>query len=142
MFENILEIASTTVKLMTTITGSITIMTGLAKTVKNKLDKNTVIVKYFGKTHRLKLRIDKYETNDNLRIGLTDRKGNVFSYITTNACSLTDETWACVDTDCCPFAEKLIEDYSLGKPVGISIPAGTREYPVYKFDLDKIKEYA
>ena len=45
---------------------------------------------------------------------------------------------AYVDTNNCPWAEEFIAAYKLGKYLGIHGHSGFCEYPLYRFDLDKI----
>lgn len=146
MFETILEIASTAVKLLTTITGTATLIKETAKAVSKRRNKKMITLKHQGKTYHLKTIMRTYRTHENLYIGLVDdiekydRNEGAFCDLTVNICPLEDDTWACVNTHC-SFAEELIKEYELGTPVGISIHSGSCQYPVYKFDLDKVKEH-
>lgn len=50
------------------------------------------------------------------------------------------ENVAFVDTNNCPWAKKLIEDYGLGKPTGYAQGSGHCVYPEYEFDVGKLAD--
>lgn len=96
-------------------------------------------IKAWGSTYKVKPIIDNYRNNGNLYIGL-NTECEPFADLTVNICELS-ENEAAIDTNNCPWAEQFIEDYSLGTPTGRYLRSGYCAYPVYKFDLDKVKQY-
>lgn len=49
---------------------------------------------------------------------------------------------ACLDTNNSPYIEQFVIENGLGEPAGFSIPSGFCKFPVYKLDIEKIKEHA
>lgn len=91
---------------------------------------------------KVKFYIDHYQADNSLYVGVLDTRENE-PYADLTVC-LNDSTLgkdeAYVDTNNCPSAIKLIDEYKMGKPTGKVGKSGFCEYPVYKFDLTKIKE--
>lgn len=83
--------------------------------------------------------VGQYSTNGNLYIGLHEDDGP-FADLTTNIASLGDSC-AAIDTNNCPWAEELIKRYKLGEKTGYSLRSGFCDYPVYRFNMDKVKEF-
>ena len=91
----------------------------------------------------LGINIEKYANNDNLAIMLiceTEGFPEPYATITVNIDDL-DENQSCVDTNNCPWAIDLIEEYKLGEPTGKIIQSGFCTYPVYQFDINELKKY-
>lgn len=101
---------------------------------------NTLTVYAWGKETCLNTRIDNYRNNGNLYIGLIDNDGLPYADLTVNIETLPDDH-AAVDTNNCPWAEDLILENKLGERTGYSLGSGFCRYPVYKFDLNKVREY-
>ena len=81
-----------------------------------------------------------YANNRNLAVVLEDENGGPFATLTVNLNEKLPEGCAYVDTNNCPFAEKLILGNKLGEPTGRVGLSGYCCYPEYKFDLSKIEE--
>lgn len=89
---------------------------------------------------------DKYRFGESLAIELISESEGPYAMLTV--CLQDDlglpyflnEDEAFVDTNNCPWAPAFIEKYGLGKPTGRTACSGFCEYPLYKFDLKKLKE--
>lgn len=97
-------------------------------------------IKLYGKTYKVKPKIDKYTTYKNLCISLVEENGSPFSCLTVNLIQLP-ENYAFVDTNNMPSAEEFIKKYELGKSVDQWYTSGFCSYPLYVFDIEKIKEF-
>lgn len=84
--------------------------------------------------------ICRYADNRNLALTLYTVQGECYATITVNICPLPADT-AAVDVNNCPWAEDLIKKYHLGK-LDHDIISGFVVYPVYKFDMAVLAEYA
>lgn len=84
----------------------------------------------------------KYSNNGNLAIVLRCENGEPFSTLTVNLSDYPKlkPNMAFVDTNNNLTAEEFIKEYELGKPTGTIGFSGYCVYPLYEFDLDKIKE--
>ena len=104
----------------------------------------TLSLQTYGTKHRLAIYIDKYISNGNLAILLMEKVDGhyePFADLTTNTGLLMpSDNFAVVDTNNCSWAERLIERYGLGEFESITC-SGFCRYPVYSFDMDKLKEY-
>ena len=143
MFETILEITGTAIKLITTITGAVTLtqsaVKSISKSIRKKRYKNMLEIEYYGETYHVKTQIGYYP-NGNIAISLFDPKEGPFATITKNVTDLPAGQ-ACIDTNNDPWAEDFIKKYNLGKPLGYSIPSGYCRYPVYELNLEEIKKH-
>lgn len=69
--------------------------------------------------------------------------GECFAVLTVNLESFDlngDKEYAFVDTNNCPWAEEFLTKNNIATPTHINIPQGFCTYPLYKFDLTKLKE--
>lgn len=83
----------------------------------------------------------KYAYYDNLCICLrTVNTHEDYATLTTNIEKLPSDE-AAVDTNNHPEATTFITENKLGTDTGKRIKSGFCEYPVYKFDLDKIPQF-
>lgn len=94
----------------------------------------------WGETVNLNVVLDKYNTYGNLHIGLWS-DGEPFADLTTNIYPLGSDNLAAIDTNNCPWATVLIKKYELGERTGNSVRSGFCDYPIYRFNMDKLKEY-
>ena len=87
----------------------------------------------YEETEKVDISISKYYEYDNLAICLTcsDTKES-YGALTVNLKPLAPYL-AAIDTNNIQGAEDFIQKYNLGKPLGISIPSGFCEYPIYDF---------
>ena len=100
----------------------------------------TMELKAYGETYKLHTVIDRYQSTNNIYIGLVCDNGEPFADLTTNIMPLPDNMSA-VDTNNCSWAEDLIEDYELGTKKKTTLSSGFCTYPLYEFDMNKVKEY-
>lgn len=90
---------------------------------------------------KLGLFVSKYQTGGNLFIGLFDTENQEpFADLTINIQALP-EGLSCVNTEDYPWLAQLIKDTGIGIPTGNYLKSAFGAYPVYKFDLNKVKEY-
>lgn len=93
-------------------------------------------------THGVYFSLDRYRHNDSLAIELIDSEDNCpYARITVcidNPFKLAHNE-SFVDTNNCPWAEKFIKDNELGKPAGKVWYSGFCTYPLYEFNLDKLR---
>lgn len=87
------------------------------------------------------LQIDHYIADNSLVIDIVNPDDNI-ARITTCLDRLTvHEDEAFVDMNNCPWAEDFIHRYRLGEDTQIREQSGFCIYPLYKFDMDRIKEF-
>ena len=93
-------------------------------------------------TYEVELGVSEYLNNGSLAIQLIDAKEyEPFATLTVNIDEKgTSKETAYVDINNCPWAKKFIEDNELGDFTGKYRKSGFCVYPLYKFNLDKIKE--
>lgn len=102
----------------------------------------TLSLKAWGKTHRLWCKLDTYQCNGSLAIQLYCDEG-AFATLTVNlADGCARGEYAYVDTNNCPWAPAFIAEHKLGVPTGILGFSGFCQYPLYRFDIAKLKESA
>lgn len=90
----------------------------------------------------LYVRLYNYESG-NLCIQLVEKHHEPFCYLTVNfpyVASITKKDLAFVDVNNFPEAEEFIRKYELGEPVGLSVQSGYCTYPLYKFNMKRLKE--
>ena len=91
-------------------------------------------------TYDVRIKRSTYREPRNLAITLDCDEGP-FATLTVNlADAKLPRNCAYVDTNNCPWAEEFIAAYELGKYLGVWGYSGFREYPLYRFDLNKIPE--
>lgn len=83
--------------------------------------------------------ITKYLDNDNLAIQAWCDEGP-YAMMTVNLDEKLPEDEAYVDLNNWIGAARIIDDYELGTPVGVS-SSGYCIYPRVKFDLEKLRRY-
>lgn len=93
-------------------------------------------------TYEVELGVSEYLNNGSLAIELIDaEERESFAILTVNINEKgADKETAYVDINDCPWATKFIEDNELGEFTGKYGRSGFCVYPLYKFNLDKIKE--
>lgn len=87
--------------------------------------------------------IKKYSINNNTAITLMCVVNNIiepFATITVNFDITLEEDLVFLDTNNCPWVEKFIEDYKLGNFANDYTHSGFCIYPLYKLNLERIKE--
>ena len=86
------------------------------------------------------INIGKYSRNNNTAISLDCNEGK-FATITVNFNENLDEGMAYLDTNNCSWVEDIMKKYCLGEPTGEYKQSGFCIYPLYKLDLQAIKEF-
>lgn len=88
------------------------------------------------------LEINNYLYNDSLAIRILNAECGPVATITTCIDGfLLQKNEAYIDTNNCPWAEDFIKEYKLGKPTGRKARSGFCEYPVYRFNMDRLREF-
>lgn len=88
------------------------------------------------------LMINRYVADDSIYIELMNDECGPIATLTTclNDWSINEnETY--LDTNNCPWVEKLIKKYHLGKPTGHKRRSGWCEYPLYEIDMTELNKY-
>ena len=81
-----------------------------------------------------------YYNNDSLAVFLQTVEGEPFCNLTVNLSDgVAGEEYQYVDTNNCPWALDFIKSNNLGTPTGIVGYSGFCQYPLVKFNIDKIK---
>lgn len=99
----------------------------------------------YGKKYDVTMEISRYQQNGGLALKMNymdEEFGCMmpFATLTVNLGYRPDYGCAYVDTNNCPWAEDLINKNGLGVFTGKTCMSGYCEYPLYRFDLDKIRE--
>ena len=93
--------------------------------------------------HDCYLIVDSYLADSSLVLEIWNDEYGPIARITTCLHRLTvHEDEAFVDTNNCPWAEDFIREYQLGEFTGRNDESGFCTYPLYKFDIRKIREYS
>lgn len=93
------------------------------------------------------LKMGRYMNNSNLSLGLVTTTGKLYTSITKNIEKLP-KNQAAIDVYDCTWAEEFILKHKLGTNTGKELYeyhqdwAGHCTYPVYEFDMNRIKEIA
>ena len=81
-----------------------------------------------------------YCNNDSLAVFLETTDGEPFCTLTVNIMDgIASDEYQYVDTNNCPWALDFIESNGLGVSTGITGFSGFCEYPLVRFNIDKIK---
>ena len=100
----------------------------------------------YGEYEITRFELGKYTYGDNLAIMLYcfDKElggEEPFASLTVNLdYKGLSENEAFVDTNNCPWAKEFIKANALGEFTGLEFPSGYCMYPLYRFNLEKIKE--
>lgn len=82
----------------------------------------------------------KYASDGSLAIDLWSNAEGPIARLTVCLCDKSlKENQAYVDTNNNPMAPMFIEKYGLGKPTGKMKASGFCVYPLYEFDVEKLK---
>ena len=90
------------------------------------------------------VRIEKYSYNDSLAISLWNHEDGPIANLTVCLVNepLDGENSAYVDTNNCPWAMDLIEEYGLGEFWGEYGFSEYCYYPLVYFDMEKLEEHS
>lgn len=102
------------------------------------------VTNYYGNKIKVYPLVASYY-NQNLAIRLWTDEGEPWATLTVNLDeNLYDELgeeYAFVDINNFPEAEEFIAKYGIGESLHMYKTSGYVRYPLYKFDLEKLKEY-
>lgn len=107
--------------------------------MENKLELNT----QWGSKKEVQLEINRYLNNGGMYIGLSTKEdGYIEPYgdVTVNLSDKAPDYCGYIDINNMPELEKFIEDNDLGEFTGLMQRSGFCEYPLYLFNVDKLKE--
>ncbi len=97
----------------------------------------------WGSTVEVQLEINNYMNNNGLYLGLMGREEDYFEPygdISVNLGTKAPDYCAYVDLNNMPELEKFIEENDLGEFTGLTQRSGFCEYPLYMFNVDKLRE--
>lgn len=97
----------------------------------------------WGSTVDVQLEINNYMNNNGLYLGLMGREDDYFEPygdISVNLGTKAPDYCAYVDLNNMPELEKFIEENDLGEFTGLTQRSGFCEYPLYMFNVDKLRE--
>ena len=96
----------------------------------------------WGSTENVQLEINNYSNNNGLYIGLVCSDEDMESYgdLTVNLMNKAPAYCAYINTNNMPEAEKFITEKGLGEYTGLNQRSGYCEYPLYMFDVDRLRE--
>lgn len=96
----------------------------------------------FGTYKNCWLELNKYVYDGSLAIMIHNMEDGPIAKITTCIDGfLLQKNEAYIDTNNCPWAEDFIKEYKLGKPTGRKARSGFCEYPIYRFNMDRLREF-
>lgn len=95
----------------------------------------------YGKKYEVEVGRTTYANNSSLAILLETVDGEPFATLTVNLCDgVANNEYAYVDINNCSWAKEFIEKNKLGTPTGRIGYSGFCQYPLYKFNIEQIKE--
>lgn len=97
----------------------------------------------WGSTVEVQLEINNYMNNNGLYLGLMGREDDYFEPygdISVNLGTKAPDYCAYVDLNNMPELEQFIEENDLGEFTGLTQRSGFCEYPLYMFNVDKLRE--
>ena len=100
-------------------------------------------VNSYGHEYRVRIEASKYQSNGTLALSLITDTEEPYCNLTVNideSIIWADDKTAFVDTNNCPWAEEFITKNGLGEFYGYNGRSGFCLYPLFKFNMDKIKE--
>lgn len=102
----------------------------------------TIKVESYGNKYEVSLFVSSYLANNNMAIEMITNDGEPFSSLTVNLDFLMPG-YAFIDTNNNPDnIEEIIKKTGIATPTGTVKQSGFCQYPLYEFDMDKLKEYA
>lgn len=96
------------------------------------------MIEFDYKTHHMTVVVSSYTTNDNLYVGLEDEDGELWD-MTVNLGEKLPPNQAYIDTNNFRDAATIIPNMKLGKFIGKVGYSGFCKYPLYEFDMEKMK---
>ena len=90
------------------------------------------------------IEISNYSHNGNTAITLICEDEGIacpFAVITVNLGITLEKDYAFIDTNNCNWVEKWLQDNKFGEPTGQQMASGFCVYPLYKLNLNNIKNF-
>ena len=107
----------------------------------NESNTKTMKYKLYDEVYDLGLYVDRYANYDNLYIGLVDAEtGEDFADLSINIEPLPED-YICLSGDFQKEHEALIKKYKLGTFTGEYSYSGYGKYPIYKMNMDVVRQY-
>ena len=101
----------------------------------------TFTYRFLGEDYELAFYVGSYTNNGNMAIQLIlPKEEDVWGDLTVNLDFLMPG-FAFVDTNNNSNIEKILKKHGFAKPTGTTRVSGFCEYPLYEFDLEKMKPY-
>lgn len=87
--------------------------------------------------------IEKYHADGSYRIGILSpfMEGPIATITTCIPDANLEPDTSCIDTNNCPWAERLIKEHNLGTFTGERVQSGFCWYPVVKWNVDELLKY-
>lgn len=106
------------------------------------MEKTMKLSSRYGGEYDVSLEINKYLNNGCMYIGLIEQGEYPEPYgdLTVNLDGKVPDYCGYVDLNNMPELEKFIEDNNLGEFTGLTRRSGFCEYPLYMFNVDKLRE--
>ena len=101
---------------------------------------STININSYDTIYEVELTRATYPYNGNLAIMATTKLGELFGTLTVNTDYLLPPMFAAVDVNNMPCIDKQLVQEGFATETGMMIESGWCQYPVLKFDLDKIPE--
>ena len=100
----------------------------------------TFPISNYGFNYDCFITLSSYNNNNNMAIILDTETDGQYGVASVNFDKL-DRGYAYLNTNNLPGIDKVFEDLGFAEFTGIKCKSGWVEYPLYKFDFDKMKEY-
>lgn len=106
------------------------------------MDKTMKLKSQYGKEYEVSIEINTYLNNGCMYIGLVEQGEYPESYgdLTVNLAGKAPDYCGYVDLNNMPELEKFIAENDLGEFTGLTQRSGFCEYPLYLFNVDKLRE--
>ena len=106
------------------------------------MEKTMKLSSRYGGEYEVSLEINTYQNNGCMYIGLIEHGEYPEPYgdLTVNLEGKAPDYCGYVDLNNMPELEKFIEDNDLGEFTGLTRRSGFCEYPLYMFNVDKLRE--
>lgn len=106
------------------------------------MDKTMKLKSQYGKEYEVSIEINTYLNNGCMYIGLVEQGEYPEPYgdLTVNLAGKAPDYCGYVDLNNMPELEKFIAENDLGEFTGLTQRSGFCEYPLYLFNVDKLRE--
>lgn len=106
------------------------------------MDKTMKLKSQYGKEYEVSIEINTYLNNGCMYIGLVEQGeySEPYGDLTVNLAGKAPDYCGYVDLNNMPELEKFIAENDLGEFTGLTQRSGFCEYPLYLFNVDKLRE--